>query len=283
MTAIAYLNGAYVPLAEAQVPVLDRGFLLADSIYEVAAVIDGRLVDNDAHLARLARSADALGIALPLTTGEIAGVQAELVRRNALVEGLVYLQLTRGVGPDRDFLPPPDLAPTLLLFVQPRGIVESAAARTGIAVCTLPDQRWARRDIKSTALLAQVLAKRAAAEAGCQEAWMVEDGHVTEGASSTAFILTSGNRLVTRPNSHAILPGCTGAAVRALAAETGIAVDLRPFTVAEAQAASEAFITSASTFVLPVVRIDDVPVGDGTPGPVAARLRALYLDFARGG
>ncbi len=280
--AIAYLNGDYLPLAQTRVSVLDRGFLFADGIYEVAAVLDGRLIDNDAHLARMARSAGELEIALPLTLDEVAGVQAELVRRNGMESGLVYVQLTRGTEGGRDFLPGPETEPTLVMFVQHKALDDLPAARTGIRVKTIPDLRWARRDIKSTALLAQVLAKREAAAAGCQEAWMVEDGLVTEGASSTAFILTQDDVLVTRPDSHAVLPGCTGAAARALAAEQGLRLERRAFSVAEALAAKEAFITSASTFVVPVVEIDGQPVSDGKPGPVAGRLRALYIAFARG-
>lgn len=280
--AIAYLNGEYLPLAQTRVSVLDRGFLFADGIYEVAAVLDGRLIDNDAHLARMARSAGELDIALPLTLDEVAGVQAELVRQNGMESGLVYVQLTRGTEAGRDFLPGPDARPTLVMFVQHKALDDLPAARTGVRVKTMPDLRWARRDIKSIALLAQVLAKREAAAAGCQEAWMVEDGLVTEGASSTAFILTQDDVLVTRPDSHAVLPGCTGAAVWALAAEQGLRLERRAFSVAEALAAKEAFITSASTFVVPVVEIDGQAVGGGKPGPVAGRLRALYIGFARG-
>jgi D-alanine transaminase len=281
--AIAYLNGDYLPLAGTKVSVLDRGFLFADGIYEVAAVLDGRLIDNDAHLARMARSAGELGIALPLSLDEVAAVQAELVRRNTMDSGLVYVQLTRGMESGRDFLPGPDTAPTLVMFVQHKALDGLPAARSGIRVKTIPDLRWARRDIKSTALVAQVLAKREAAAAGCQEAWMVEDGLVTEGAPSTAFILTQGDVLITRPDSHAILPGCTGAAVRALATEQGLKLERRAFSVAEALGANEAFVTSASTFVVAVVEIDGIPIGGGTPGPVAQRLRDLYIAFARSG
>lgn len=281
MTGIAYVNGAWVPLAEANVSVLDRGFLFADGIYEVAAVLDGRLVDNDAHLARLGRSLDAIGIPMPLAPDAIESVQREIVARNAMREGLVYLQATRGADDTRDFLPREPASPTLVLFAQPRNISDSPAARTGIAVATVPDLRWARRDIKSVMLLAQVLAKREAQQAGCQEAWMIEQGQVTEGASSTAFILTRDGVLVTRANSHSVLPGCTAAAVAALAEEQKLMIERRSFSVEEALNAQEAFITSASTFVLPVVTIDGKPVGDGRPGPMAARLRALYIDEAR--
>ena len=278
--SIAYLNGRFLPLEQAQVSVLDRGFLFADGIYEVAAVIDGKLVDSASHLARLERSTAAIGIALPLSLAEIEAAQKELVARNALTEGLVYLQITRGADATRDFLPSPDIRPTLVMFVQARHFLDVPAARNGIAVATMPDLRWARRDIKSVGLLAQAMAKRAAAEAGAQEAWMVEDGFVTEGASSTAFIVTE-DGVVTRPYSQAVLAGCTGAALTALAEESGITIIRRPFTVAEALAAKEAFITSASTLCQSVVRIDGQEIGGGKPGPIAMRLRALYIDFAR--
>ena len=280
MTRVAYVNGEFVPLADARISVLDRGFLFADGIYEVTAVIDGRLVDNASHLVRLERSAAAIGLVLPEAIERIAAHQKELIEHNGLHEGVVYLQITRGAA-ERDFLPAADTPPTLVMFTQAKSIVDAPAAARGIAVKSLPDIRWARRDIKSVALLAQVLAKQAAATDGCQEAWMIEDGFVTEGASSTAWILTGDERLVTRARSHATLPGCTAQSLAALTAETGLTVEERPFTLAEALGAREAFITSASSFVLPVVTIDGTPVGDGRPGPVARRLRELYLDFAR--
>ena len=278
--AIAYLNGSFLPLDEARISPLDRGFLFADGVYEVAAVIDGRLIDSASHLARLERSADALGIHLPVSLAQIEAVQTQLIARNGVTEGLVYLQLTRGAEAGRDFLAAPDIEPTLFLFVADKPVLDVPAVRTGIAVATMADLRWARRDIKSVGLLAQVMAKQAARDAGAQEAWMVEDGFVTEGASSTAFIVTD-EGIVTRPYSQAVLAGCTGAALTALAQESGLAVVHRPFTVAEALAAREAFIASASTLCQSVVRIDGQRIGDGTPGPVAMRLRALYIAFAR--
>lgn len=280
LMSIAYLNGRFLPLADARISVLDRGFLFAEGIYEVTAVIEGRLIDSASHLDRLTRSAGAIGMAVPLPPEEIEAAQRQLVALNSLNEGLIYLQLTRGADEGRDFLPAPDLQPTLVMFVQPKLFLNVAAAKTGIAVVTTPDLRWARRDIKSTGLLAQAMAKRIATDAGAQEAWMVEDGHVTEGASSTAFIVTD-DAIVTRPYSQAVLAGCTGAALTALAQEAGMTVVNRPFTVAEALAANEAFITSASTLCQSVVRIDGQPIGDGTPGPVATRLREIYVDFAR--
>ena len=280
MDQIAYVNGCFVPLADAKVSVLDRGFLFADGIYEVSAVLDGKLVDNDAHLARLQRSVGEIALPLPETLERIAEIQHELVRRNSLTEGLVYIQVTRGAAP-RDFVFPKDVKPTLVMFATTKNIIDAPAAKIGIAVKTVPDIRWERRDIKSVALLAQVLAKQAAAEAGCQEAWMVEDGKITEGGSSSAFILTSDDVLVTRPNSHAILPGCTRKAVIALAEERQLRVEERSFSVDEALAAKEAFITSASSFVQSVVTIDGHRIADGKPGPTATRLREIYVTFAR--
>ncbi|WP_315784421.1 MULTISPECIES: D-amino-acid transaminase [unclassified Bradyrhizobium] len=282
MDPIAYVNGAFVPLSEAKVSVLDRGFLFADGIYEVAAVLDGKLVDSASHLARLERSVGEIGLALPESLSRIEELQKELVARNRLDQGMVYLQVTRGADKGRDFpFPKGDVKPTLVMFVTAKNIVDASSARTGIGVITVPDIRWARRDIKSVALLAQVLAKQAAAVAGAGEAWMVEDGHVTEGGSSSAFILTQDDVIVTRPNSNAILPGCTRKAVVKLAEERQLKIEERLFTVAEALGAKEAFITSASSFVQPVVTIDGKPVGDGKVGPVATRLREIYVDFAR--
>jgi D-alanine transaminase len=278
--SIAYLDGAFLPLEDARISPLDRGFLFADGIYEVAAVLDGKLIDSASHLARLERSTAAIGIALPMPVAEIEAIQKELVVRNSLEQGLVYLQITRGADTSRDFIAPPGLVPTLFLFVQHKDFLDTPAARDGIAVATMPDLRWKRRDIKSVGLLAQTMAKQAARDAGAQEAWMVEDGFVTEGASSTAFIVT-GEGIITRPYSEAVLAGCTATALNALAQEGGLAVVRRPFTVAEALDATEAFIASASTFCQSVVQIDGKPVGNGRPGPIATRLRALYFAFAR--
>ena len=281
MDRIAYINGSFVPLADAKVSVLDRGFLFADGIYEVAAVLDGRLIDNASHLARLERSVSEIALELPETLPRIQEIQKQLIARNHLVNGLVYLQVTRGADTGRDFAFPKDVKPTLVMFTSAKDIVDAPSAKTGIAVITVPDIRWARRDIKSVALLAQVLAKQAAAVAGAGEAWMIEDGMVTEGGSSSAFILTQDDVLVTRQNSSAILPGCTRKAVVALAEERQLRVEERPFSVQEALAAKEAFITSATLFVQPVVSIDGKAIGNGKPGPMTNRLRAIYLDFAR--
>jgi D-alanine transaminase len=279
---IAYVNGAFVPISEAKVSVLDRGFLFADGIYEVAAVLDGKLIDNASHLARLQRSVGEISLALPESLDRIEEIQKELVKRNNLINGMVYLEVTRGADSGRDFaFPKGDVKPTLIMFTSVKDIINAPSAKTGIGVITVPDIRWARRDIKSVALLAQVLAKQAAAEANAGEAWMIEDGKVTEGGSSSCFILTQDDVLVTRQNGSAILPGCTRKAVVKLAEERQLRVEERAFSVEEALAAKEAFITSATVFVQAVVTIDGKKVGNGRPGPMTDRLREIYVDFAK--
>lgn len=279
MSRIVFLNGSFLPVEEARVPFMDRGFLFGDGVYEGVGVLDGRLIDNEAHLERLERSLREVRIPNPHTRAEWTALEEEIVRRNGMAEGFIYFQVTRGVA-ERDFFFPEDAKPTVAMFTQAKAIVHAPAAQTGIAVVTVPDQRWARRDIKSLSLLAQVLAKQAAKEAGAQEAWMVEDGFVTEGGSSSAFIITKENRIIVRPLSQAILPGITRQSLFRLAAETGIALEERLFTVEEAHEAAEAFLTSASNFVLPVVSIDGRSVADGRPGALTKRLRELYLAMA---
>jgi D-alanine transaminase len=281
MARTAYVNGSFVPLDEAKVSILDRGFLFADGIYEVTAVLDGKLVDTPRHMARLARSAREIGMTLAEPPERIEAIEKTLIARNSLGEGVVYLQATRGAE-DRDFLPSADLAPTLVMFTQEKALVDSPAARSGIAVATVPDIRWGRRDIKSVMLLAQVLAKQEAARQGAGDAWLVtDDGLVTEGASSTAWILTQDGTLVTRDKSHVTLPGCTGDALADLVGELGLTIDFRPFSVAEALAAKEAFNSAAGSLILPIVAIDGRPISNGRPGPVTTRLRELYIEHAR--
>lgn len=280
MTRIVYLNGEYLPETEAKISIFDRGFLFADGIYEVSSVLDGKLVDNDAHLARLERSLREIRMPMPAPPSAILTIQRELIRLNRVREGLVYLQATRGAA-DRDFTFPAGATQTLALFTQEKAITDSPSARTGIRLASTPDIRWARRDVKSVALLAQVLAKQAAADASCQEALMHENGVVTECGSSTPFIVTAEGTIVTRPNSTRILPGVTRAAVERLIGEQGLTFEERAFTLDEAYAAAECFITSASAFVTPAVEIDGRRIGGGQPGPVARRLRELYLDEAR--
>lgn len=285
MTAprIVYLNGQFLPYEEARVPIMDRGFLFADGIYEVSAIIDGKLVDNAAHLARLDRSLGEIGIRNPHDAAGWERLQTELVARNGVAEGLVYMQVTRGVA-ERDFaFPKAGTEPTVMMFTQAKTVLANPLAETGARVITVEDLRWKRRDIKSVALLAQVLAKQQAAEAGVAEAWMVEDGAVTEGSSSTAFIVSRERVLVTRPLSTALLPGITRASVLKLAGEADLKVEERLFSVAEAYEAQEAFYTSASAFVMPVVEIDGRSIGEGRPGPLTRRLRELYIEAARQG
>ena len=281
MDSIAYVNGSFVPLSEAKVSILDRGFLFADGIYEVSAVLDGKLVDNASHLARLERSVGEIALKLPESIDRIIEIQKELIARNKLANGLVYIEVTRGADKGRDFAFPKGVTPTMIMFTSVKDIVNAESAKKGIAVITVPDIRWSRRDIKSVALLAQVLAKQAAAEAGAGEAWMIEDGKVTEGGSSSAFILTQDDVIVTRHNGSEILPGCTRKAVVKLAEERQLRVEERAFSVDEALKAKEAFITSASLFVQPVVSIDGKTVAGGKPGPMATRLREIYIDFAK--
>jgi D-alanine transaminase len=276
---IVFLNGSFLPYEEAKIPIMDRGFLFADGIYEVSAVLNGALVDHEGHFARLERSLREIRIPNPHATAEWTRLCQELVRRNGLSEGLVYLQVTRGVA-ERDFAFPKEAAPTVVIFTQAKNISRSPQAESGVAVITVPDLRWKRRDIKSVSLLPQVLAKQAAAEAGVAEAWMVEDGFVTEGSSSTAFIITEDRRIVTRPLSNAVLPGITRQSVMRLAAEQNLAIEERLFSVDEAHAAAEAFLTSASMLIMPVVAIDGRPIGAGKPGPLSRRLRELYLQMA---
>ena len=276
MSRTVYVNGAFVPEEEAKVSVFDRGFLFADAVYEVSAVLKGRLIDNAGHMARLERSLKELKMAAPVPVTAIPALMEELVRLNGVEEGGVYLQVTRGAA-DRDFTFPKDATPTLVMFTQARPVIDTKSSREGLRVITMPDQRWARRDIKTVQLLASSLAKMAAKDAGADDAWMVEDGFVTEGSSNNAWIVTQDGTIVTRHLSTDILHGITRASVMKLAQEAQIRVEERPFTVDEAKGAAEAFITSASSFVTPVVSIDGHPVGEGVPGPLSKRLREIYI------
>ena len=282
MTRTVYVNGDYLPEDEAKVSVFDRGFLMADGVYEVVSVLDGKLLDFDGHLARLNRSLDALEIANPLADADYLAAHRELVACNGITDGLIYLQVTRGYPGDRDFAyPPKDTRPTVVMFTQSKpGLADQPAARTGWKVASVEDLRWGRRDIKTVQLLYPSMAKMEAKARGCDDAWLVEDGKVTEGSSNNVYIVKDGV-IVTRELSHDILHGITRAAVLRLAKEAQMRIEERSFTIAEAQAADEAFATSASAFVMPVVGIDGVSVGDGAPGPVAKRLREIYLEESR--
>lgn len=280
MSRIVYVNGDYVPADAARISVFDRGFLFADAVYEVTSVLEGRLIDFAGHLARLHRSLRELEMPAPVTDDEIEAIHRELVARNGVTEGIVYMQVTRGAA-DRDFAFPPEQHPALVAFTQKKALLDAPAARSGIRVISVQDIRWQRRDIKTTQLLGPSLSKMAAKKAGVDDAWFVEEGFVTEGTSNNAWIVTEGGTIVTRNLSHAVLHGITRAAVLACAEAAQMRVEERPFTVAEAQSAVEAFITSASSFVTAVVEIDGRPVGDGRPGPVARRLREIYIAESR--
>ena len=276
-----YVNGEYLPEDRASVSIFDRGFLFADGVYEVTSVLGGKLIDFDGHAARLERSLAELDMPMPMDRDALLDVHRRLVDENGIDEGLVYLQVTRGAA-DRDFAYPPEGTPqTVVLFTQAKpGLADAPAAREGIDVVTIPDRRWGRRDIKTVQLLYPSMGKMEAKVRGAADAWMVEDGHVTEGTSNNAYIVV-GDTIVTRHLGEEILHGITRAAVLRMAREAQMKVEERPFTVAEAKAADEAFVTSASTFVMPVVSIDGAPVGDGAPGRVAARLREIYLEESR--
>ena len=283
MSRTVYVNGDYLPEEEAKVSVFDRGFLMADGVYEVTSVLGGKLIDFAGHCARLARSLRELDMAAPVSDEELLAIHRELVARNDVTDGMVYLQVTRGAPGDRDFaFPDPATTPsTLVVFTQSKpGLADSPAAKTGMKVISIPDIRWGRRDIKTVQLLYPSMGKMMAKKAGCDDAWMVEDGLVTEGTSNNTYIV-KGNRIITRHLSHEILHGITRAAVLRCAAEAQMEVEERPFTIEEAKAADEAFFTSASAFVMPVVEIDGVALGAGEPGPVARRLREIYLDEMR--
>lgn len=276
MSRIVYVNGDYLPEEQGKVSIFDRGFLFADGVYEVSAVVNGKLVDYEAHMERLVRSLGEIRIAQPVTRAELDAMHHELIKRNALSEGWIYMQVTRGAA-DRDFKFPKDAKPTLIAFTQTGQLLDNPNAAAGVKVVTVQDLRWKRRDIKSVMLLAPVLGKQMAYEKGAFEGWMVEDGYVTEGTSSNAYIVKD-NTVITRGLSHEILAGCTRRALFRLANEHGVNVVERKFTPDEAYGAEEAFLTSASNFVLPITEIDGHRIGGGQPGPVARKLREIFLE-----
>ena len=279
MSRIAYVNGSFVAEGEAKVSIFDRGFLFADGVYEVTPVVNGKLVDYDAHVERLTRSLGELKMAWPCIVPEFRAMHEELIVRNKLVEGIIYMQVTRGVA-DRMFNFPKDIKSTLVAFPQVVKLIDNPNARTGVKVITTPDLRWARRDIKTVMLLAPVLGKEEAYQQGAYEAWMVEDGKVTEGTSSSAYIV-KGNKIITRPISNSILNGCTRRALFRMAKEHGVEIVERLFTPEEAYEADEAFLTSASQFVMPITEIDGKRIGGGQPGPMVRKMRELFLEEAQ--
>ena len=281
MGRTVYLNGEYIPEDEARVSVFDRGFLFADAVYEAVSVHDRLLLDFDGHVERLRRSVGELEMPYSVDRDELLEIHRNLVRMNDVANGIVYLQISRGAA-DRSFrFPGSEVTPTVLLFTQTTEQLKSADPEIGFKVISAEDLRWGRRDIKTVQLLYPSLAKMAAVRAGADDAWLVEDGHVTEGTSNNAYIVTRSGSIVTRALSNDILHGITRAAVLRYAREAQMRVEERSFKIEEAQDAVEAFITSASNYVMPVVEIDGVPVGDGKPGPVVRRLRELYLEESK--
>lgn len=278
MARVVYVNGRYRPYRNAVVPVEDRGFQFGDGVYEVCEVYGGRIVDERRHMERLLRSLGALRIALPMPLRALSRVLHEVVRRNRVNDGIVYLQVTRGVAKREHAFPPPDTVPTLVVSARRIDRAQGdRTAQTGIAVITVPENRWARVDIKSIALLPNVLARQAAREQGAREAWFVDrEGLVTEGAASNAWIVTGEGAAMTRPTGPDILGGITREVVKGVLADIQVRLVERPFTVDEALAGREAFITAATQLVMPVVRIDGTPIGDGKPGPVAVALRQAF-------
>ena len=282
MSRVAYVNGQYLPHGEATIHVEDRGFQFADGVYEVWSVFDGRLADFDGHMTRLVRSLTELRIDVPMTKAALTRVLKETVRRNRVRNGIVYLQVTRGAARRDHPFPTQGTPPSIVVTSNSRNLAQSdAQAAKGVAVITVPDNRWGRCDIKTVGLLPNVLAKQAARDRGAYEAWFVDDmGLITEGASTNAWIVDADGKLRTRDTQANILNGITRTAILGLIAAEGVELDERPFSVEEAKAAREAFFTSAGAFVMPAVSIDGARIGDGKPGPIATRLRALYLEAA---
>jgi D-alanine transaminase len=277
MARIVYVNDVYVPEEEAKISIFDRGFLFADGVYEVTAVLDRKLVEFEEHMSRLKRSLTELDMEMIKSKDEFLEIHRELVKRNNLSEGAIYLQVTRGIA-DRDFAFPKDVPQSLILFTQERSLT---SVKPGIRVISVPDIRWGRRDIKTVQLLAPSMAKMMAVREGKDDSWMVEDGYVTEGTSNNAYIVTKESKIITRNLSNSILHGITRASVLRLASELDMEIEERPFTIAEAQEATEAFITSATTFVCPVIEIDGVAISTGKSGPVANRLNEVYIEESR--
>jgi len=283
MSRVAYVNGRYLPHRAAAVHIEDRGFQFADAVYEVVAIEDGVFVDEGLHLARLHRSLDALHMAAPMSDAALRAVLREVVRRNGVDEGIVYLQVTRGAAP-RDFAFPAAARPSLVVTARRKRLVDPRLLEAGVRVITIPDIRWSRPDIKTVSLLPNALGKQRAKEAGAYEAWQVDrDGNVTEGTSSNAWIVTASGEVVTRQADRGILNGVTRTGLLHLIEALQLRLLERPFSVAEAKSAREAFLTSASNFVIPIVRIDDTVIGEGVPGPVTRRLIEAYVGYAAAG
>ncbi|MDM7956587.1 D-amino-acid transaminase [Blastomonas sp.] len=277
-----YLNGSYVAEGDATVSIFDRGLMFADAVYEVCSVLDRRIIDKQAHLARLERSLAEMAIAHDVAATGWDDILATLIERNHLIEGTIYIQISRGAA-DRDFLfPAPGTPPTVFAFTQARSLVANPMADRGMRIITRPDRRWGRRDIKTVQLLYASMMKMEAKAAGVDDVWLVDGDVITEGTSQNACIITRQGHLVTRDLGHHILPGVTRLSLIEIAHKSGITVEERRFTIAEAQGAAEAFVTSASLFVMPVVEIDGLKVGDGLPGIETMALRSAYIEQACG-
>jgi len=279
MSRIAYVNGRYVPHRQATVSIEDRGLQFADGVYEVTAVRSGQLIDETPHLERLKYSLSELRIAMPLALGALRFVQREIIARNRIADGIVYIQVTRGAA-RRDHPFPAGASPTLIVTGR-NSKPNAAQADSGIAVITVPDIRWQRCDIKSVGLLANVLAKQAAREAGAWEAWFIDrEGYITEGSSTNVWMVSQDGELVTRQADHSILNGITRRTIQRLCGDLQLRLVERPISVSEIAQAREAFVTSATSFVMPVVKLNGHELSDGVPGALARRLRAEYLRLA---
>ena len=275
-----YLNGSFIPENEAKISIFDRGFLMSDGVYEVTSVIERKLIDFEGHFHRLERSLSELDMTTPLTKEVLLSIHRRLIDKNSVNNGLIYLQITRGSAGDRDFVfPDPGTTPqTVVLFSQNKeNLLDSPSAISGIKIISIEDQRWGRRDIKTTQLLYPSIGKMMAKKVNADDAWMVQDGYVTEGTSNNAYIIKNG-KIITRAKSNDILHGITRAAVLRFAEEAQMEIEERNFSISEARDAEEAFITSASSFVTPVVSIDGQNIANGSPGPMTQRLREIYLD-----
>ena len=274
---IVFVNNKFLNETEAKVSIFDRGFLFADAVYEVTAIIDGKILEWDGHITRLKRSLKELDIKMPIETNKLLDIHYKLIDKNNLTEGLIYLQISRGED-DRSFdYPDSNVKPTIVLFTQVKSLQESKLSKIGMKVISVPDMRWARRDIKTVQLLAPSMCKMMAKKSNKDDAWMVQDGFVTEGTSNNAYIITKDNVLVTRNLSNDILAGVTRRSILKYAKEAKVKIEERPFTIEEAKNASEAFVSSATTFIGPVVEIDNKIIGDGKPGKQSLRLREIYI------
>jgi len=278
MEKTVFLNGQYLKESEAKISIFDRGFIFGDGVYEVVPVVESTVLDKEPFLERFSRSLREIDLKLPFSQEELLNMIEKLIELNSVKEGGVYMQITRGVAP-RDFAFPKDITPTCMAFSFEKNIINNPKAETGVKVATTKDLRWKRRDIKSISLLAQCMAKEDVSKKGAFEGWMVEDGMVSEGTSSSAYIVKD-NTIITRPLTNSILPGIRRKIILEIAEKYDIKVELRPFSVEEAYKADEAFLSSATTFVLPIVEIDGKKIGNGKPGNVTKKMRELYINSA---